>query len=266
MDLQTHVESLPTSQSMPCSPRRRLGPHSMESPNKNRGKYPVLQESASLLSTYPASRTVEEIGDTTLYFVSPSYADLTACASGILNSLSSSSTKLFKTVLPPAISVVQVAPRRCHAIATSTSLGASNHISSDFWPLDSHQDLFPSIPSVLSSMQHIDACDISRRTSPPRILSYGIIGTIGKGTYGKVVLACLKDDWDGDLYAVKIVRTQGKHEIEAELATLQLISGTSRTSNDDGLLFLQRIQEAFRDEASLFIVLVRHLDSLAPDP
>jgi hypothetical protein len=97
---------------------------------------------------------------------------------------------------------------------------------------------------------------------PRSIVSYGIMGTLGRGTYGKVLLAYLKTRPDGDLYAVKMLR---KNETPAgELNTLQMVANAEEIAEDGvhGALFLQRLADHFQNDRFHFIVLVRILMNL----
>jgi hypothetical protein len=98
------------------------------------------------------------------------------------------------------------------------------------------------------------------------IVSYGIVGTLGRGTYGKVLLAYLKQRPDGDLYAVKMVpKTQlvqySKIALAGELNTLQIVANASSSEfiGEDSIhsaLFLQHLEDHFQDDKFHFIVLV----------
>ncbi|GLB39820.1 putative protein serine/threonine kinase activity [Lyophyllum shimeji] len=268
-------------------PRTGLIARSIDSPNRKIEHHLAFRKSTSLpYGLFPAGSAAdvaaEEIEDATLYYIQPpsyadSYADLTACASQVLNNLASSGSQFFKPTLASTVSIVRLAqtqPRHLDSVQKTIN-EVPQLLSSDLWPADAHQgleDLIPSIPSILStpseSAREGTAFDALRASSPHRaqpLRSYAVIGTVGRGTYGKVVLACMKDNLDGELYAVKIIRTQDKREIVPELATLHLISSSPRTSTDDGLLFLQQLREAFREDNCLFLVMEYHPATLS-DP
>jgi hypothetical protein len=115
--------------------------------------------------------------------------------------------------------------------------------------------------------------DISFSTSsiePRSIVSYGFMGTLGQGSYGKVMLAYLKKRPDEGLYAVKMSRKSetvqySKETPTGELDTLQMVANASsvRHINQDdihGGRFLQRLADHFQDDMFNFIVLVRKLE------
>jgi len=109
--------------------------------------------------------------------------------------------------------------------------------------------------------------DSTSSVEPRSIVSYGIMGTLGRGTYGKVLLAYLKKFPDGDLYAVKLLRKTeiapyGKQALAGELDTLQMVANVSSLdyAGEDGIrggLFLQQLTDHFQDDTFQFIVLVR---------
>jgi hypothetical protein len=95
------------------------------------------------------------------------------------------------------------------------------------------------------------------------------MGTLGQGSYGKVMLAYLKKRPDEGLYAVKMLRKTetvqySKEAPTGELDTLQMVANASsvRHINEDGIhggRFLQRLADHFQDDRFNFIVLVRKL-------
>lgn len=98
------------------------------------------------------------------------------------------------------------------------------------------------------------------------ISSYNIIGTLGRGSYGNVLLGRLKTDAYGDMRAIKVLRKNsmdqhGLEEAHRELGTLRWIADRMRSSDEclPGVGFLQRMLESFHDDQFMFIVLVSHL-------
>lgn len=103
------------------------------------------------------------------------------------------------------------------------------------------------------------------------ISCYDLVSTLGRGSYGTVLLAHQKDDQRRIPYAMKVLRKvgmapSGTQEILRELKTLGLINqkllcsdaySYPRCSDDDGLVFMQRFTESFQNDNYVFIVLVR---------
>ncbi|KAF9017735.1 hypothetical protein BDZ89DRAFT_369127 [Hymenopellis radicata] len=92
---------------------------------------------------------------------------------------------------------------------------------------------------------------------PSSISSFEIIGTLGRGTYGKVLLG--SHARAPGLQAIKVLQKTGMHrygieEVERELRTLRSFSDTSA---DPRTAFLQNMLGTFSDERFVFIVLVR---------
>lgn len=110
---------------------------------------------------------------------------------------------------------------------------------------------------------------------PTTIPSYEFMGTLGQGTYGKVLLGCRSDDSNSELRAIKVmpkrdIRRYGAREVVKELGALRLVSQTGlpldgggdnvdREKSGDwgGIQFLQHLVETFQDDGHVFIVLVR---------
>jgi serine/threonine protein kinase len=98
------------------------------------------------------------------------------------------------------------------------------------------------------------------------------MGTLGRGTYGKVMLAHLKKHPDGNLYAVKMLRKAemihyDNVALAGELDTLQMVANASSQEymgqdSTHGGLFLQRLADHFQDERFYFIVLVRKFNKV----
>ncbi|KAG5639759.1 hypothetical protein H0H81_000039 [Sphagnurus paluster] len=241
------------------TPENQLQAVSMKSPSWNRLKSTRFEASPSLpgdlLGEFPANGDVEgEIEDTTLYYAAPSLADLTAFASGIIGGLISSASRIFKAPIPEVSAVDLVSlPSQLDIIRPHTAV------------LNTYEELSKS--SAAETQDYITSAPGGSILAPPTCLkrsitAYGIIGTLGRGTYGKVVLGCLKDDFDGDLYAIKIVPKAGTRSNIPELAILEFISNISKIKDGDrdkwGVAFLQRMRETLHSDESFFIVLVRH--------
>lgn len=136
----------------------------------------------------------------------------------------------------------------------SVNIVASRETKSN---IDITQDLEPVLDMTFSTSS----------IEPPSIVSYGILGTLGRGTYGKVLLAYLKKRPDGDLYAVKMLRKTemiqyGRVALAGELDTLQMVANASSLDHigENGIHgepFLQRLADHFQDDKFYFIVLVR---------
>ncbi|KAK0223983.1 hypothetical protein IW262DRAFT_867380 [Armillaria fumosa] len=124
----------------------------------------------------------------------------------------------------------------------------------------------PSLPSLESSPGSTRILDDSflqdstdSSNVPSSISTFDIIGTLGRGTYGKVLLGTRPDDCG--LRAIKVLQKSGMHrygmeEVQRELRTLQLIA--EQPISRSGAAFLQNMVEAFENERFVFIVLVRH--------
>jgi hypothetical protein len=96
----------------------------------------------------------------------------------------------------------------------------------------------------------------SKRKDTRTIGSYVIVGTLGEGTYGKVVLAYLNDSQDKEHYALKILKKTQGQSVRSELACLLLIARQNSESVKNGSNFLQRILESFEDLDRIYLVLV----------
>ncbi|KAG6907536.1 hypothetical protein DXG01_008572 [Tephrocybe rancida] len=239
---------------------------SVASPLRKAGLFSPLPTSWSVPGdsriAYSATRcSFEEFEETTLYFAAPSYADLTAYASGPIVSLSKSFLKLYPD--PPRTPPTRELATRC-SFRVSKSIG-SELFSSRQIPLGR----VPSIPSIISSSRYVyDDHSVQPQSHPSN--SYDVIGTLGNGAHGEVVLATTKDHTNNDLYAVKILRGLENNDVARELATLKLILECSLAppgdQNSKGASFLQRFREAFQDEEGVnFLVLDYHPAALS-DP
>ncbi|PBK63172.1 hypothetical protein ARMSODRAFT_545049 [Armillaria solidipes] len=126
----------------------------------------------------------------------------------------------------------------------------------------------PSLPSLESSpgsTKILDDSFLQDSTAqddlsnvPSSISTFDIIGTLGRGTYGKVLLGTRPDGCG--LRAIKVLQKSGMHrygmeEVQRELRTLQLIA--EQPMSRSGAAFLQNMVEAFENERFVFIVLVR---------
>lgn len=142
----------------------------------------------------------------------------------------------------------------------SVNIVASRETKSN---IDITQDLEPVLDMTFSTSS----------IEPRSIVSYGILGTLGRGTYGKVLLAYLKKRPDGDLYAVKMLRKTemiqyGRVALAGELDTLQMVANASSLDHigEDGIHgepFLQRLADHFQDDKFYFIVLEYHPTTLS---
>ncbi|KAG6889947.1 hypothetical protein C0995_013474 [Termitomyces sp. Mi166 len=223
---------------------------------------PYVQNSVSLpcttIFTPLAQRyygSSEEIEDTTLYFETPSFADITACISGpvILTKLADSQSI--------SVGIVSVSP--INSVRPSTSV---DEVFSSLSFQVSRREPVPYIPSIISSVERV--CDsASGRPLPRAIGSYDIMGTLGNGIHGEVVLASPKERTNSDFYAVKMLRNVEKREVLREISILKLIRewSDSRKAHDGGVHFLQKFQEVFEDDHVQFLVLEYHPATLS-DP
>ncbi|KAF8651512.1 hypothetical protein AX16_004708 [Volvariella volvacea WC 439] len=111
---------------------------------------------------------------------------------------------------------------------------------------------------------------------------YRFMGTIGQGSYGKVLLGYRDDDPHEEIRAVKVmpkrhIRRFGVNEIVKELTALRLVaqtmeyssledgglSGCQMDGDKEGIQFLQKLVESFQDPGYVFIVLEYHPTTLA---
>ncbi|KAG6840308.1 hypothetical protein C0991_007633 [Blastosporella zonata] len=92
-------------------------------------------------------------------------------------------------------------------------------------------------------------------------------GLLGNGAYGQVVLASAKDNENGDLYAVKILRKAEETNPFQELFTLDLIlEASSGVETNKGVVFLQRLREAFHDEERVHVLVLDYHPAELSDP
>ncbi|KIY70258.1 kinase-like protein [Cylindrobasidium torrendii FP15055 ss-10] len=101
---------------------------------------------------------------------------------------------------------------------------------------------------------------------PPSISSFDIVGTLGRGPYGKVLLA--KQRSSQDLCAVRVLKKHGisqygAEEIERELRTLRRVAVDSGHNEDPGAAFVHKFYSTFSDDAFSFLVLQHHPATLA---
>ena len=258
----------------------------------------------SLLPEQPPSEA-EDLEDITLHHA-PS-GDLTACMSwykcSSLTSPSIIKISLLPVVSPPFTNTLTTSrsdiPVSSYLSRSSVVLPSlSTNICKSLEPLLLIGQDHPSNSTTPYSRRTTDPCSIdsppsitSRETKssinltedwdpvldmtfgtssiePRSILSYGIMGTLGRGSYGKVLLAYLKTHPDGDLYAVKILRKPQKiqHDnvaLAGELNTLQMVANSSSyEDNIYGGLFLQRLVDHFQDDGFHFIIMVRQFNNM----
>ncbi|KAG7442928.1 kinase-like protein [Guyanagaster necrorhizus] len=124
----------------------------------------------------------------------------------------------------------------------------------------------PSLESSPGSAKILDDSFLQDSTTqndlsnlPPSILAFDIIGTLGRGTYGKVLLGTRPDG--SGLRAIKVLQKSGMHrygmeEVRRELRTLQLIA--EQPMSTSGAVFLQNMVESFENERFVFIVFEYH--------
>ena len=85
--------------------------------------------------------------------------------------------------------------------------------------------------------------------------SYRIMGTLGRGSHGKVFLVHHKSAPNEDLYAMKVLKKTPKYNARSELVFLKLIA-TQMGNLSDGVVFLQRLLENFEDDSRVYFLLV----------
>ncbi|KAJ4490388.1 hypothetical protein J3R30DRAFT_3421265 [Lentinula aciculospora] len=110
------------------------------------------------------------------------------------------------------------------------------------------------------------------------ISCFDLVGTIGCGSYGKVLLGSISNNTTGigTLYAIKVLRKRDMHndgveEVKRELRALRWIAdsvkyvgGTQQSQDQNaGVTFLQKMSESFQNESFVFIILEFHPVSLA---
>ncbi|RDB19756.1 Ribosomal protein S6 kinase alpha-5 [Hypsizygus marmoreus] len=282
----------------------------MISPSTNQLRYAPFQHSTSyptcLLPNSPGPDIIE---DTTLLYLPPSCGDLTAFASGWNNSLVSSTPQLLKRNKLPFVHVIDTPLKQANPpidtlqsssettrfaaqsgqgrnsfpiISSTVDLVSFSHTSNaelalrshatSFLPTDVDAEMNVSPPRSYVWPTHSLTSNLSSFIKAQSVSSYHIIGTLGRGTYGKVVLAYLEGRPDGDLYAVKVVRKANHYELGSELAILQTISELSASKTHGcvdeetgGLRFLQRLLSNFQDATSIYIILEYHPTTLS-DP
>lgn len=104
------------------------------------------------------------------------------------------------------------------------------------------------------------------------ISCFDLIGTVGCGSYGKVLLGNLSSETTGSssLHAIKVLRKRDMHrdgveEVKRELRALRWIADTikyndaTHSQTIQGVSFLQKMSETFQNDNYVFIVLVRHI-------
>lgn len=228
-----------------------------------------LQSSASspctTISTPSAQRYYGSFVETeggTLHVKTPSLADVDACISRPVISLSRSISKL------------QMQRTRSHLISVniisvpfikSTRLSTSGEEEFPSLSIQVSQEHIPYTPSIISSIGHV-CDDTSSQSLPCAIGSYDIIGTLGNGTHGEVILASSKESTNNDLYAVKVLRDVEKLDFIREVSILKLIRewSDSRTANDTGICFLQKLREVLQNEHVHCLVLVCQTSNICP--
>ncbi|KAJ3731486.1 hypothetical protein DFJ43DRAFT_414308 [Lentinula guzmanii] len=108
------------------------------------------------------------------------------------------------------------------------------------------------------------------------ISCFDLVGTIGCGSYGKVLLGNISNGSTGSssLHAIKVLRKRDMHrdgveEVKRELRALRWIAdtvnyaGATRQPQNSSVMFLQKMSESFQNENFVFIVLEYHPVSLA---
>lgn len=103
---------------------------------------------------------------------------------------------------------------------------------------------------------------------PSSISSFDILGTLGRGTYGKVLLG-INPGQLGALRAIKTIKKSGIHpygleEIEREIRTLHKISAAAKS--EPGRSFVQNMFSSFTNEEYAFLVLVRLFSIISSAP
>lgn len=121
--------------------------------------------------------------------------------------------------------------------------------------------VFPSrpFPGSLHPITCSTSWNIRRNWWPLRnmesVNSYRIIGTLGRGSHGKVFLVHHKSAPNGELYAMKVLKKTRKHNARSELAFLKLIA-TQMDNSSYGVVFLQRLLDNFEDDSRVYLLLV----------
>lgn len=116
--------------------------------------------------------------------------------------------------------------------------------------------------------QHVDPT-LSSPAPCGSISCFDLVGTIGCGSYGKVLLGSISNESTGGsvLRAIKVMRKHDIHEdgveeVKRELRALRWIADTARyvdatqQPQNCGVSFLQKMIESFQNEEFVFIVLV----------
>ncbi|OBZ66819.1 Ribosomal protein S6 kinase beta-1 [Grifola frondosa] len=125
---------------------------------------------------------------------------------------------------------------------------------------------------MLAKFYHTGDCRAEEPVSPPS-KSLTFLGTLGRGGYGKVLLAKLArscNDSDIAQVAVKVLgkkcmRRDDVQELRSELAILQAIK-TYAADDNAGIGFLQKMKSTFQAQGHVFIVMEYHAGPLShPD-
>lgn len=141
----------------------------------------------------------------------------------------------------------------------NTTVGLSSRMS---YSLSGRLDY--SLSSIGSSVDSLSSSPSSRISHS--ISSFSLIGTLGYGSYGKVLLGCLKDTSRGDLCAIKVIRKSAPNnrfgspdsEVQREITTLEWIAARIRQAGPvfPSVHFLQNTFGHFQDDMNAFIILV----------
>jgi hypothetical protein len=121
-------------------------------------------------------------------------------------------------------------------------------------------------PTVENSSELVYPPDALSKTPDQHLLTrspsaYILLATLGRGVYGKVSTARLKENPDGKIYMLKTIPKaslvqRGVAELTKELWILRFITDASLSNKP--FPFVQKLKENFQDEKNLFIVLVNH--------
>ncbi|KAJ4001905.1 hypothetical protein F5050DRAFT_1707841 [Lentinula boryana] len=139
----------------------------------------------------------------------------------------------------------------------------------------------PLVPSLMHSPIFAPQEPLVDLTPPSPTLCrsiscFDLVGTIGCGSYGKVLLGNISNGSTGSssLHAIKVLRKRDMHrdgveEVKRELRALRWIAdtvnyaGATRQPQNSSVMFLQKMSESFQNESFVFIVLEYHPVSLA---
>lgn len=124
----------------------------------------------------------------------------------------------------------------------------------------------PNYSPIFTSQEETTASPVLCRS----ISCFDLIGTVGCGSYGKVLLGNLSNEATGSnsLHAIKVLSKRymyrdGVEEVKRELRALRWIADTIKYSDAkksqsfQGVSFLQKMSESFQNDNFVFLVLVR---------